>query len=60
MEHVKKLRTANKQLQFASLQMDSQGFSYVRIDSEGKIIAVFDDDSELDVNELFSVSILDD
>jgi len=39
---------------------DSDGLAYVRINQNGKVIAVFSDDSEMDVNELFTISIMDD
>ncbi|MDH5359858.1 MAG: hypothetical protein OEX03_04795 [Gammaproteobacteria bacterium] len=39
---------------------DSDGLAYVRINQNGKVIAVFSDNSEMDVNELFTLSIMDD
>lgn len=39
---------------------NSDGLTYVRINQNGKVIAVFDDNSEMDVSELFTLSIMDD
>ncbi|MBD3671674.1 MAG: hypothetical protein HUJ29_12965 [Gammaproteobacteria bacterium] len=39
---------------------DINTLSHVRIDDNGNIIAVFNDDSELDVTSLFSESMIDD
>ncbi|MDH5184528.1 MAG: hypothetical protein OEX12_11630 [Gammaproteobacteria bacterium] len=50
-------------VQFRNVQygkIEPEGLAYVRVDQEGRIIAVFSDNSEMDVSEIFTLSITDD
>lgn len=61
MQHLCLSRRFREQLLDPTLQRDDMNaLSHVRVDDGGKIIAVFKDESELDVTDLFSESMIDD
>jgi len=60
MEQIKPYRKISNVTNTQHTKPDSDGLAYVRINQNGKVIAVFSDNSEMDVNELFTLSIMDD
>jgi len=60
---MKRLRlSGNSNNMFGSLNSNSDNghLDYLRIEDNGTITAVFTDDSEIDISELFPVTVLDD
>ena len=60
---MKRLRlSSNSNNIFSSLDSNSEhgNLDYLRIEDNGTILAVFTDDSEIDISELFPVTVLDD
>jgi len=60
MEQIKPHRMIPKEINRQQTKPDADGLAYVRINQNGKVIAVFSDDSEMDVDELFTLSMMDD
>ena len=60
MEQIKVQKKMSNVTYTQHTKLDSDGLAYVRITQNDKVIAVFSDDSEMDVNELFNLSIMDD
>jgi len=41
-------------------KQEPEEIAYVRVDKDGKVIAIYSDDSEMDISELLTLSISDD
>ena len=48
---------AREQLNSVNTGDDANELAYVRVDIDGRIIAIFNDDTEIDVSELFGTTI---
>lgn len=60
MEQIKPDMNTTKHSSQRFSKSDPEDIAYVRIDQQGKVTAVFGDDSEMDVSELLTLSISDD
>ena len=60
MEQLKTDQQTSPQATRPRAAKDTTGLSYVRVDEEGRIIAVFSDETEMNVSDLFANSMRDD